>query len=134
MAEIRLNRACETLNCNRLKYICKLAIKVLDKSALSVSCIVRTMDKSQQHSNTELVTLAREGQRPAIGKLYKVYQPRIHNLAFAILENHDDAEDICQDTFVKVVSSIDGLSHPECFEAWIDTIARNLSLKMLKNK
>ena len=74
----------------------------------------------------ELVNLAIDGSKPAIGNLYERYYDRLRNYLHARTGDIHIAEDLTQDVFVKVMEAIArfeqrGIS----FSAWVFKIARN---------
>lgn len=62
---------------------------------------------------------------------FKEYQNKIITLCVAMTRDQAIAEDICSDTFVRVVSSIDKFRENSSIKTWIYTIARNLCLTHL---
>ena len=77
-------------------------------------------------SDTYLVRQTLRGQREAFGVLVERHLDAVHGLAFAMLRNHADAEDVTQDAFLKAYESLPTLREPRRFSAWLATIARNL--------
>ncbi len=57
---------------------------------------------------------------------------RLYRLALRITANHQEAEDIVQDTMLKVWSRRDSLDALDSIEAYAMTICRNLALDHLK--
>lgn len=55
-------------------------------------------------------------------------------LAMKMVFIHDDADNITQDTFIKVWKKLDGLKEPEKLGSWILKIAANESLMHLRKK
>lgn len=66
--------------------------------------------------------------------LYTTYGHKIYNLAYRIMGDHKDAEDITQETFVQVYRHIDQFKGDSQFYTWIYTIARNLCHQLLKQR
>jgi hypothetical protein len=59
-------------------------------------------------TEAEMVRLLQAGNETAFRNFIDRYGPRIYRLAYRILSNRDDAEDIAQEVFAKVYSSING--------------------------
>lgn len=64
-------------------------------------------------------------------QFFKEYESKIITLCTAMTRDQAIAEDICADTFVRVVSSIDKFRGNSSIKTWIYTIARNLCLTHL---
>ena len=69
-----------------------------------------------------------DGDESALGKLIKKHKSRIYNFIFSKVLNRDIAEDIFQDTFIKVIKTLKrGFYNEEGkFLPWIMRIAHNL--------
>ena len=81
-----------------------------------------------------LVNRAKDGDKLALSQLVNTYSERIYNLALRILRNHEDAEDILQETFLTVVEKLDMFDGRSGFFTWIYRIATNASLMRLRKK
>jgi len=66
--------------------------------------------------------------------LVRRYQNRIFNAAFRILGNQDEAEEVTQDTFLKVHQGISGFRKEASFASWIFRIAHNLCVDVVRAK
>jgi len=81
-----------------------------------------------------LVQRAKEGDKVALSQLVNTYSERIYNLALRILRNHEDAEDVLQETFLTVVEKLHTFDGRSGFFTWIYRIATNASLMRLRKK
>ena len=75
-----------------------------------------------------LVEQCRLGDSAAMERLILKYQNRIYNVILKICANADDAAELTQETFVKVIESIDGFKGKSAFYTWAFRIAVNLTL------
>ena len=75
-----------------------------------------------------LVKQCRTGDSAAMERLVLKYQNRIYNVILRICANTDDAAELTQDTFVKIIESIDGFKGKSSFYTWAFRIAVNLTL------
>ena len=66
--------------------------------------------------------------------LVRRYQNRIYNAAFRILGNQDEAEEVTQDTFLKVHQGLSGFRKEASFASWIFRIAHNLCVDVVRTK
>jgi RNA polymerase sigma-70 factor (ECF subfamily) len=74
---------------------------------------------------SELVALAKRGDRTAFGRLLRRHQRRVYALGLRWLRNADDADDLVQETFVRVWQSIARFDETRPFAPWVVTIAVN---------
>ncbi len=82
----------------------------------------------------KLVKQCQHGDSAAMERLIVKYQDRIYNIIFKICANKDDAAELCQDTFVKVIENIHGFKGRSAFYTWIFRIAVNLTLNYCKRR
>lgn len=66
--------------------------------------------------------------------LVRRYQNRIFNSAYHLLGNKEEAEEVVQDTFVKVHQGIDHFREDASFGAWVFRISHNLCVDILRNR
>lgn len=65
------------------------------------------------------------GEEEAFGHIVRRWEKRIFNLAWRMVGNREDAQDIVQETFLSVFRSIRGLRDPGSFATWVYQIALN---------
>ncbi len=75
-----------------------------------------------------LVQQARQGDSAATERLIRKYQNRIYNAILRICANPDDAAELTQDTFVKIIENIDKFEGRSSFYTWAFRIGVNLTL------
>ena len=91
----------------------------------------------KRHINIEdaaLVERWRLGDIAAVNRLVGKYQGRIYNTILKICANPDDAAELTQETFVKIIENIDGFERRSAFYTWAFRIAVNLTLNHRKRK
>lgn len=72
------------------------------------------------------------GSREDLAELYRRTRAAVYGLALSYLKNGAEAEDVAQDTFVKVWAAAPSYRPQGKPMAWLLTIARNLSLGRLR--
>lgn len=84
---------------------------------------------------TESVDLRglRVGEGGARADLYRRFAPVVHGIAVAFVGS-DDADDVTQDVFLKVLASIDDLRDPGALAPWLCGIARNVARDWLRRR
>lgn len=75
-----------------------------------------------------LVRRSQNGDLEAMERLILKYQGRIYNVILKISGNSDDAAELTQETFVKVIESIEKFRGRSSFYTWVFRIAVNLTL------
>ncbi|MBC7998917.1 MAG: sigma-70 family RNA polymerase sigma factor [Leptolyngbya sp.] len=66
--------------------------------------------------------------------LVRRYQNRIYNAAFRILGSKDEAEEVTQDTFLRVHQGLDRFREQASFSSWIFRITHNLCVDLVRAK
>jgi len=84
--------------------------------------------------DSALVKQYRNGDSQALETLIIKYQGRIYNVILKICANPDDAVELTQETFVKVMENLDKFAGRSSFYTWIFRIAVNLTLNYCKRK
>lgn len=74
------------------------------------------------------------GHTDEIGVIYDITKTSVYGFVLSIVKNAEDAEDILQDTYIKICLNADAYTPQGKPMAWIFTIARNLSLMKLRGR
>jgi RNA polymerase sigma-70 factor (ECF subfamily) len=80
-------------------------------------------DVSAAHA--ALIARAKRGDALAFGELVNVYYQRCLRFALNMLGNREDAEEVVQDTFVRVHRALDRYDESQRFEPWLFRILAN---------
>jgi RNA polymerase sigma-70 factor (ECF subfamily) len=75
----------------------------------------------------ELLARAARREPAALDRLVETYSPRVFGLLYRLTDSRDAAEDLLQETFLRVVRVIDQYRHVGKFEPWLFRIAANLA-------
>jgi len=73
-----------------------------------------------------------KGDKDEFNRLIEVYSDPIYRLALNITGNTLDAEDVLQETFIKVIRSISSFQGKSSLYTWIYRIAVNESIQVLR--
>ncbi len=92
------------------------------------------MDNLNIYINAPLIEECRKGNNKAQYRLYNQYSKAMFNLAYRILNNREDAEDILQEAFVDCFRYIDSFRFESTFGAWLKKILVNKCINHLKKK
>ncbi len=79
------------------------------------------------------IDACKQGERKALGNLYKAYSDRLKRICLHYVEDESTAEDILHDAFIIIFTSINSLKDNSKLEGWMITIVRNLSLRFLQS-
>ncbi len=82
----------------------------------------------------ELVRQLQGGNGSAFNELYKLTSSRAYFIALEITKNEQDAEDILQESYIKMLEKINALDKPESFVSWFNQIVANRSKDSLKKR
>jgi RNA polymerase sigma-70 factor (ECF subfamily) len=81
-----------------------------------------------------LVTACRAGNRQAFTLLVLRHKDRLYTLAYRLLGDLDEAEDIAQETFLKAYEKLDEFRGEAKFSTWLYRICHNFCLNHLEKK
>ena len=93
------------------------------------------MNEKFKFSDEKLILRFQEGDINAYNELVKRYKDRLLNFVFRYFNNLEQAEDVVQDTLIKLYTHANYYKNVAKFSTWIFTIAKNNALTELrKNK
>ena len=76
-------------------------------------------------SDTVLVARARQGDEAAFERLVRRHQRYVFNVAYRVLGDYAEAEDITQEVFTKAYKKLAQLKWPHRFQSWLYAITSN---------
>ena len=79
-------------------------------------------------SVVHLVTAAQSGDREAFGLLFERFEGHVFAIAMKRLGDYCEAQELCQDVFVQALQKVGQLRKPECFGAWLRSIAKRMAI------
>lgn len=92
------------------------------------------MEKIEPFNYNKYLIKTKEKDNEAITKLYKELNRPIFILALSILNDYQMAEDVLNETFIKIMSNDSKCEKVTNAKAWIMTIAKNISLNLVKKR
>ncbi|WP_286862740.1 MULTISPECIES: RNA polymerase sigma factor [Sphingobacterium] len=84
--------------------------------------------------DTSILMRVAEGDEVAFKVLFDTYRPNIYTTALRVTNNEWMAEDIVQDTFVKVWIHRQQIPAIANFETWLYVLSKNIALDIIKKK
>jgi len=82
----------------------------------------------------QLIEQAKEGSHDAFRILVERHMKQAYNLAYGFLNDHDDAEDVAQESFVRVFRSLNTFRADAEFSTWLYRIVHNVALNRLRQR
>ena len=76
----------------------------------------------------------RKGDPVGYEQLYDRYSKRIYAMTYGMLQNHTDAEDAVQNTFIHVYEKLYTLKDYNSFDSWLEKIAYNEALLLIRKR
>jgi RNA polymerase sigma-70 factor (ECF subfamily) len=83
-------------------------------------------------TDAQLVARVRRGERAAAEALAQRWLRACRAVALAVTRDEADADDVCQDAFVRAIERIDDCRDPARFGPWLLQIARNRAHDQLR--
>ena len=81
-----------------------------------------------------LIARANRGDQSAIRGLIDAHKDRLFNFIWRMIRNHHDAEEVCQEAFIKAFRSLDTFKTAYRFSTWLFTIAYRICLNGMRRK
>lgn len=86
------------------------------------------------YSDIELVDLTLGGQQEAFALLVERYKDAVQNLAYRMLSNITEAEDVTQEVFVRAYTQLATYKPAHKFSTWLLSIASHLAIDQLRRR
>ena len=91
-------------------------------------------DSLQDLDDSALVARFLDGEKRAFNHLVERYQTRLLNFVYRTTGDRERAEDLVQETFIRVYRHLHRFDQTKKFSTWIYTIASNLAKNELRNR
>ncbi len=87
-----------------------------------------------EESETSLVLAAQEGNRDAFGELARRYERAVYATAYRRLNNHAEAQEVCQEVLVRAMQKIGQLREPAAFGSWLQSVTSRMAINRAVRK
>jgi len=104
---------------------------VLDKAPMPPASKAAATDAP---ADPMLVKRAQGGDLEAYDELIRRYQERIYATIYHMTANHEDANDLAQETFIKAYQALKSFKGDSSFFTWVYRIAVNKTINFLKQR
>ena len=85
-------------------------------------------------SESILISRAQKGDKRSVSLLVNKYSSRIYAVAFRLMKNEEDAEDVLQETFIIMLNKLDTFEGKSSLYTWLYRVATNVALGKLRKK
>lgn len=85
-------------------------------------------------TDQQVVELAKAGKEAAYRELVRRYERPVFSLIFRMVRNRELAEDLSQETFVKVLNAVESYRPEFKFSSWVFKIANNAAIDHLRRR
>jgi RNA polymerase sigma-70 factor, ECF subfamily len=107
-----------------------------DREEPAVSREIQTLEQQLEARDPDvrLMVQVRNDIQGAFETLVERYQNRLVGILFHLVGNKEEAEDLCQEVFLRIYKARKGYRPKAKFSTWLFTIANNLALNHLRRK
>ncbi|HPB59837.1 MAG TPA: RNA polymerase sigma factor [Candidatus Saccharicenans sp.] len=91
-------------------------------------------DQAEDSNLEDLLGRSQQGQLEAMEGLYNLYKKKVFGLAYRLTRNQQVAEDLTQDIFLKIFSSIQDVRQAGLFPAWVYRLSVNTCYSYLRRE
>jgi len=88
----------------------------------------RLASAAVREDDLEAIEACRRGEREAFDRLVERYQRDVYRLCYRFVNNHEDANDLAQEAFIKAYRALDRFRGDSSFSTWLYRIAVNTCL------
>lgn len=99
-----------------------------------LSSMLREHWKGKSDEDQPLVKQAKAGDFAAMESLLVKYERQVFGVARRIVQQHQDAEEVTQQTFLSVIEQLDKFREESQFRTWLLRIATNHALALLRKR
>ena len=114
-----------------------MAVRAADRSGARVFGTGEAREhrkKLHELGDSEVVQAFLDGDERAFGELVGRYDVRLVNFVYRTVGDRERAQDLVQETFVRVYRHLERFDQTKKFSTWIYTIASNLAKNELRNR
>src|SRR5438045_8942472 len=82
----------------------------------------------------ELLAACRRGDRRAFEELVRLTHRRVYSLAYRLVGDRSDAEDVAQEAYLRMYRGLAGFREEARFETWMHRIVANCRMTALRKR
>lgn len=99
-----------------------------------ISLMTSAEDKAAEELAHSRFKKACQGDRDAFWALMESYKGLIYSVAFGVLKDHEQSQDILHDVYLEAYKSINNLRTPKRLASWLYALTRNLCCDIIRKK
>jgi RNA polymerase sigma-70 factor (ECF subfamily) len=88
----------------------------------------------REKTDQDVVALAKNGEEEAYRELIRRYERPVFSLIFRMVRNRELAEDLSQETFIKVLNAVQSYRPEFKFSSWVFKIANNAAIDHIRKR
>jgi RNA polymerase sigma factor (sigma-70 family) len=111
-----------------------IMVEPVSRKALKAEEAAPAASEPAPAEEMDLVKQARRGDLHSYDELVRRYQQRIYATIYHMTSNHEDANDLAQETFIKAFHALKTFKGGSSFYTWIYRIAVNKTINFLKQR
>ncbi len=92
------------------------------------------MDDNTTQDELILVRRAKSGNKEAFGQLMEAHAIRAYRIAYSIIPNQQEAEDVVQEAYITAFKSIKKIEKEEAFSSWFGRIVTSRAYDLGRKK
>jgi len=89
---------------------------------------------SPREAEREAIEACRRGEREAFDRLVERYQRDVYRLCYRYVNDHEDANDLAQEVFIKMYRHLNGFRDGQAFLPWLLRLARNCCIDRIRSR
>ena len=89
-------------------------------------------DNQSENIEIALVKKSLQGDKDALNQLIQLHQPFIYNVAWKYTNDQEEAKDLTQEVFIKVITNLSSFEGKSSFKTWVYRIVVNLLKELPK--
>lgn len=105
-----------------------------ESNSASSAATTKSVATSTRAEEDALVHRSQKGDLAAYDELVRRYQERIYATVYHMTSNHEDANDLAQEAFIKAYNAIKTFKGGSSFYTWVYRIAVNKTINFLKQR
>lgn len=106
----------------------------ISSTSEAISTRTQTGTMTETMSDAALVELVLSGDQNVFSVLVERYKDAVQNLAYRMLSNVTEAEDVTQETFVRAYTQLASYKSIHKFSTWLLSIASHLAIDQLRRR
>ena len=92
------------------------------------------MENDKRQEDRQLIDMALQGDEKAFETLLNKYRNLVFSIMIKMVRNHQEAEDLTQEAFMKAFNSLSSFNDEFAFSTWLMKIASNNCIDFLRKR